>query len=401
MRMPSKLGIGSLLRERPGSGSPPAARGAVSAVFALSGLLFGSWAARIPAVRDRAGLSDGELGIALACIAVGAVVAMPIAGGLAARFGSRRATRGALLLSCMAVGVVALAPSLLALCALTVLFGIAMGSLDVAMNAHGVAVESRYDRPILASFHAAFSLGGLAGGALGALAADAAIDVRVHLAVVSLASAVVGLAWSRRFLSAGADAVAASEPAFVRPPRRLLPLGLLAFACLLIEGASGDWSGVYLRDELGAGAGTAALGFTAFSVTMTAGRVVGDRLVHRLGALTVVRGGGAIAAAGFALALVASNPVAGIAGFACLGAGMSGVVPIVFRTAGHVPGMSAGMGLAAVSTTGYLGFMVGPPVIGAVAELVGLPNALVLLVLLGVVVFSLAPATRREALVPA
>ncbi len=378
------------------SGSPPAARGAVTAVFAVNGVLFGAWAARIPAIRDRIGLSDGQLGVALACIAIGAIVAMPIAGSLGARFGSRRTTRGALLLSCIAVGVVALAPSLPVLCALTVLFGVAMGSLDVSMNAHGVAVEGHYDRPILASFHAAFSLGGLAGGALGALAAGAGLDVRAHLALTSVACAAVGLLWSRRFLAADADAVGASEPTFVKPPRRLLPLGALAFACLLIEGASGDWSGVYLRDELGSSAGVAALGFTGFSLTMTAGRLVGDRLVHRFGSPAVVRAGGTVAAAGFALALLAATPAIAVLGFACLGAGMSGVVPIVFRAAGHVPGMTAGMGLAAVSSTGYLGFLVGPPVIGGIAELVGLPSALILLVALGAVVAWLAPATRRD-----
>ncbi|MGZ4269128.1 MAG: MFS transporter [Solirubrobacteraceae bacterium] len=401
MSVLGKLGVGSSLREHPAAGTPPAARGAVTAVFAINGLLFGSWAARIPAIRDRAGLTDGELGVALACIAVGAIAAMPLAGAAGARFGSRRATRTALVLSCIAVGVVALAPSLLALAALTVFFGMAMGSLDVSMNAHGVAVESRYHRPILASFHAAFSLGGLAGGALGALAAAAGLDVRVHLGLAAAGCAVVGLLWSRRFLGADADAVGASEPTFVRPPARLLPLGALAFAGLLIEGASGDWCGVYLRVELGATAGVAALAFTGFSVTMTIGRLVGDRLVHRFGSTTVVRAGGAIAALGFTLALVASTPVAGIAGFACLGAGMSGIVPIVFRAAGHVPGLTAGMGLAAVSTTGYLGFLVGPPVIGGIAELVGLPNALVLLVLLGAVVFSLAPTTRRDTLATA
>jgi len=262
------------------------------------------------------------------------------------------------------------------------------------MNAHGVAVERRYGRQILASFHAAFSLGGLVGGALGALAAGAGIDVRVQLAFVGVVSAIVGLLWSRRFLGANADAIGRSEPVLVRPPRRLWALGALAFACLLIEGASADWSAVYLRDELSTTAAVAALAFTAFSVAMTAGRVVGDRLVRRFGPQAVVRAGGAIAAAGFGLALVAAHPVAAIAGFACLGAGMSGVVPIVFRASGHVPGMTAGVGLAAVSSTGYLGFLIGPPTIGGLAELLGLPTALGVLVLLSAAVALLARTTR-------
>jgi MFS family permease len=376
------------------SGTPRQARSAVAAIFLLNGVIFGSWAARIPAVRDRVGLSDGELGIVLACAAVGSIVAMPIAGGRAARIGSRRATRVCFALLCLTTGVIALAPSLPVLCVLALFVGASMGSLDVTMNAHGVAVERRYGRAILAGFHAAFSVGGLAGGALGALAAATGLDVRAHLAIVAAVSAAIGLTWSRRFLASDVDAVGRTEPIFVRPPRGLLALGALAFACLLIEGASADWSAVYMRDELGTTAAVAALGFTAFSVTMTLGRVFGDRLVDRLGPPTVVRAGGTLAAAGFGLGLLAGSPVAAIAGFACLGAGMSGVVPIVFRASGHVPGMAAGVGLAAVSSTGYLGFLVGPPTIGGLAELVGLPVALVVPVVLATVVALLAPTTR-------
>jgi MFS family permease len=376
------------------TGTPNQARRAVAAVFFFNGFMYGSWASRIPAVRDHVGLSDGELGVALACAAIGSIVAMPIAGGRAARLGSRRATRIALAVLTVAQAVVALAPSLPVLCAFLFVLGAAMGSCDVTMNAHGVAVERRFGRSILAGFHAAFSVGGLAGAALGALAAAGGLDVRIHLALVGIGAGAIALVWSRRFLGAEADAVGHAEPVFIKPPRRLLALGALAFACLIIEGASADWSGVYLRDELGTAAGVAALGFTAFSVTMTVGRLLGDRLVDRFGPQTVVRAGGALAAIGFGVGLAISHPVAAIIGFACLGAGMSGVVPIVFRASGHVPGMAAGVGLAAVSSTGYLGFLVGPPTIGGVAELTGLPTALVLLVLLAAAVALLAPTTR-------
>ena len=290
-------------------GTPKQARAAVTAIFLLNGLIFGAWAARIPAVRDRVGLSDGELGIVLACAAVGSILAMPIAGGRAARIGSRRATRGAFALVCLATGLIALAPNLPVLCALAFFYGASMGSLDVTMNAHGVAVERRYGRAILASFHAAFSIGGLAGAALGALAAAVGLDVRVQLAIVAVASAAIGLTWSRRFLAADEDAMEdRAEPVFVRPPRKLLALGALAFACLLIEGASADWSAVYLRDDLGTTAAVAAIGFTAFSVTMTFGRIFGDRLVDRFGPEAIVRAGGSIAAIGFGLALSSLHP---------------------------------------------------------------------------------------------
>jgi MFS family permease len=376
------------------------ARAAVTAIFLLNGLLFGSWAARIPAIRERLDLSDGELGLALAFLPIGAIVAMPLAGAMAARVGSRRATRIAFAISCLATGIVALAPSLPALALLAMVLGVGMGSLDVSMNLHGVTVEHRYERPILAGFHAAFSLGGLVGGGLGALAAGAGIDVRVHLAVVSVACALIGLAWSRRFLPGAADATSHTEPVFARPPRRLWALGALAFACLVIEGASADWSGVYLKDELGTGPAVAALGFTAFSVTMTLGRLFGDRLVMAAGAVRLVRTGGVVAALGFGLALLTARPAAALVGFACLGAGMASIVPIVFRAAGNVPGVAAGVSLAAVSTIGYLGFIAGPPIIGGLAELVGLPAALGAVVLLALGVAALAPTTARRAPAP-
>jgi len=376
------------------------ARGAVTAIFFLNGLLFGAWAARIPAIRDRLALSDGELGLALAFLPIGAIIAMPLAGALAARAGSRRATRAAFALACATIGVVAFAPSLAAFAALAFALGVGMGSLDVSMNVHGVTVERRYGRPILSSFHAAFSLGGLAGAGLGALVAGAGVDVRVHLAVAAALCGTVGLVWSRRFLPASADA-AAQDPVFVRPPRRLWALGALAFACLLIEGGAADWSGVYIKDELGTGPGVAALGFTAFSVTMTLGRIFGDRLVTRFGSARLVRIGGLVAAVGFGSALVLSGPVAALVGFACLGAGMSSVIPIVFRAAGQAPGIASGVALSAVSSMGYLGFVAGPPAIGGIAELIGLPAALGVLVALAAAVAALAGTTSPRAVRPA
>lgn len=372
-----------------------AARRAITTVFALNGVVFGSWAARIPAVRDRLELGDGELGVALAGLALGAIVAMPLGGALVARRGSAPVVRAAVPLISVAIAIVALAPSLPVLCVGTVVLGVANGSLDVTMNAHGVAVERRHGTPILGGFHAAFSAGGLAGSALGGLAAAADVDVRVHLALVGALAATTGTIITRRLLPASEDAVDHDGPVFVRPPRRLWALGALAFACLLIEGACADWSGVYLHEELDASAGFAALGFAAFSITMVLGRLFGDRLVAALGASRVVTIGGLVAAVGFAAALAISAPAAGLVGFACLGAGMAGVVPIVFRAAGDAgDDLAPGLGLAAVATTGYLGFLVGPPVVGALAELGGLADALLLVVVLALLVVLLAPAVR-------
>jgi MFS family permease len=369
------------------------ARAAITAVFLLTGVLYGTWAARIPAVRDRLELSDGELGLVLACVPIGAIVAMPLTGALAARIGSRGATRLGFAALCLTTATVALAPSLAVLAVLAAALGVGMGSVDVAMNVHGVTVERRCERPIFAGLHAGFSLGGLIGAALGALVAGAGVDERIHLGLVGAGAAVIGLWWSQRLLPADEDAAEEGEPMFARPPRRVWALGALAFASLLIEGASADWSGVYLKDELGTGAAVAALGFTAFSVTMTIGRLVGDRLTERLGAVTIVRTGGLVAAVGFGAALLTAHPAAALVGFACLGAGMSCVVPIVFRAAGHVPGVPAGIAVSAVTTIGYFGFVAGPGIIGALAEVAGLPPALAVIVVLGAIVSSLARTT--------
>ena len=378
-----------------------AARWAVFAVFLANGSFFGAWATRIPAIRDRLDLSDGQLGLALAAVALGAIVAMPPAGALAARVGSRTATRGGLVLAAVATACVALAPSFGAFVALTFLFGMGMGALDVAMNAHGVTVEKRFGRPILSSFHAGFSAGGLVGGVLGGLVAAAGVDPRVHLPVAALTGLAVMLAASRWFLPDSADAGGRAEPVLVRPPRRLWAIGALAFSGLLVEGACGDWSAVYLHDELGTSAGLAAAGFTAFSVAMVVGRTSGDRLVQALGPVRLVRSGGTLAAAGFALALVAASPAAAVLGFACLGIGVSCIVPLVFRAAGHVPGIAPGLALGAVSSMGYAGLMAGPPLVGALAELTSLPTALWLLVGLAGLVAALANVARVPVAAPA
>jgi MFS family permease len=377
------------------------ARAAITALFLLTGVLYGSWAARIPAVRDRLDLSDGELGLALAFVPIGAILAMPVAGWPAARFGSRHATQLGFAALCLTTATVALAPSLLSLALLAAALGIGMGSVDVAMNVHGVTVERRYERPIFAGLHAGFSFGGLLGAGLGSVLAGVALDERVHLAAVGVLAAAAGLLWSRRLLPAGEDATQAGDPVFVRPPRRVWALGSLAFACLLIEGAAADWSGVYIKDELGTGPALAALGFTAFSVTMTLGRLVGDGLVQRFGPVALVRAGGLLAAGGFGASLLVAQPAAALIGFACLGAGMASIIPIVFRAAGHVPGVPAGLGVSAVSSLGYIGFVVGPGAIGALAELVGLPAALGVIVVLGAIVSSLARTTVVAGVGPA
>jgi fucose permease len=299
-----------------------------------------------------------------------------------------------LALLCLILPLPALCSSAPPALALTLLLGAAMGTLDVSMNAHGVAVERRRPRPILSSLHAGFSFGALLGAGVGAAAAAVSLDVRAHLALVAGVSAVVGAIACRGLLPAGTDAETGA-PARVRaPPRRLWALGAIGFACLLAEGAAGDWSAVYVKDSLGGTPAVAALAFGAFSVTMTLGRLVGDRLTERWGGERLLRGGGLLGATGLGMALVMATPWAALAGFLLLGAGLAAMVPTVFRGAGAVEGLPPGVALAAVSTLGYTGLLAGPPVIGVVAELTSLPLALGLVCVCCAAVVVLAPSVH-------
>lgn len=379
----------------PASGPARAARQAVAMIFLFNGLLFGAWATRLPAIKGRLELSDGKFGLALGLVAVGALIAMPLSGWLSARGGSRRTTRLLFGCFCVALPLPVLAPSYGLLMVGTFLAGAAGGGLDVAMNSHGVAVERQHPRPILSSFHAAFSLGGLLGALTGAVAAGLDIDERVHVPVLAVVALAIGLWHSRRLLPADADhAGEEAGPLLALPPRALWAVGAVAFCSLVVEGAAADWSAVYVKESLEATASVAALSFVAFSVTMTIGRIIGDRLTTAWGPVALIRRGGLLSAAGVGGALVIGHPIAALVGFACLGAGLAVMVPVVFRAGAQLPGVSSGVGIAAVSTMGYSGFLIGPPVIGGVAELTSLPLALGLLVALSLVIAALAPRVR-------
>jgi HAD superfamily hydrolase (TIGR01509 family) len=370
-------------------------RAAITVFFFADGLLVGSWAARIPAVQRQADLTNSELGLALFAAALGALVAMPLAGLLSERIGSRLVTVAALLAGGAAFLLASLASGVAGLAAALFAFGGALGALNVSGNAQGLALERLYGRSILSSFHAAFSTGALAGAALGALAAGMDVTPRVHFGVLVLALMPVALATGRRLLPADAD-----EPGPTRtlawPSRALLVLGAAAFFTLLAEGAAIDWSAVYLSQSAGAGTAVAALGYTGFSLAMATSRTMGDRLNGRFGPVALARGGGVLAGLGLTFALVSGSTAAGLVGFAAMGAGLGVVVPVLFRAAGSTPGVSASAGVAAVSTLGWLGFLSGPPAIGVAADAVGLRTALgiVVLAIVGLVLLGHSACSR-------
>jgi len=365
------------------------ARWAVAAMFLVNGALLANWVARIPAVQQRLGLSAGALGIALLGMAIGALAAFPVTGLLIAHYGGRRVTTGAALVYCTAVPLPGLAPSLPLLMVALIALGAGNGAMDVAMNAQGVAVEARYGRPIMSSFHGLWSVGGFAGALVGGVAAGAGIAPFPHLLGAAVVLVIAALIASRWLLPVAADAHSGA-PAFARPTRALLGLGVVAFCSALGEGAMADWSAVYLHTSLATSAAFAAAGYAGFSLAMTAGRLSGDRLTHRFGPVVLVRAGGLLAAVGLGVALVVGRAGPAVAGFALVGAGLSLVAPLVYSRAGRTPGVSAAAALAAVATMGYTGFLLGPPIIGAVAQALSLRDALGIIVLLGLAIAALA-----------
>jgi predicted MFS family arabinose efflux permease len=279
------------------------------------------------------------------------------------------------------------------------LFGLVHGALDVAMNANAVEVERACGRPVMSSFHAVFSIGGFTGATAGGLFAHLGLSPAATFWSAGVVIAALAW-WAARWALRPAPVPASATSSGGGLPKGIAFLGVLAFCCLVGEGAAADWSSVYLSEDLGAGPGFAAAGYAAFSIMMTAGRLAGDRLAARLGAVPLVRCCGLLAAAGLALALLVAHPVAGVAGFACFGAGLSCIVPQVFSAAGHRDPAYAGRALARAASIGYLGFLSGPALIGAAGELAGLPRALAIPALLAAFVALAATALRPRTAEP-
>jgi hypothetical protein len=280
-------------------------------------------------------------------------------------------------------------------------FGAGFGSINVAANTQGIALERLYRRPILSAFHAAFSVGGMTGAAAGALAARIGVSPRTHIGALALVLAVAAIALRRGLLPAVAGETAPRR-AIGRPHRVLLLLGVAAFCTLLAEGSAADWSAAYLRQSLASTTAIAALAYATFSLAMASSRMLGDRLNRRLGPVTLARAGGVVAACGLSAALAAGWAPLALAGFAAMGAGLGVVVPVLFRAAGSTSRVSSSVGVATVSSIGWLGFLAGPPAIGFVAGAVGLRLALAIVVVAIVsLVFLAGAADPRKDEAPA
>ncbi|MEU3187364.1 MFS transporter [Streptomyces sp. NPDC006923] len=380
------------------------ARFAVAAVFCVHGAVTGSFATRIPWIQDHAGVSAGQLGLALAFPALGASLAMPLAGTVTHRFGARNALRGLLVLWTLALILPSFSPNVFALCAALFVFGASAGMSDVAMNALGVEVENRLDKSIMSGLHGMWSIGALLGSAGGTLAAHLGSDARLHHLLAAAVLTVLGLVACQEVLDLRSAPDAEPPPRFALPPKSALVIGAIGFCAVFAEGASMDWSAVYLRDVLDTSAGTAAASTTAFALTMAVARLVGDRVVDRFGAVRTVRTGGLLAAAGGLLVVFAPQPAIAMGGFALLGLGVAVVVPLAFAAAGR-SGPNPSQAIAGVATITYTSGLIAPSAIGAVADATSLVVSfgLVTVLALGLVVGAgvLRTSDRRAAPVSA
>ncbi|AKJ99373.1 MFS transporter [Pseudomonas brassicacearum] len=333
--------------------------------YLIAGVGIAAWAPLVPYAKARANLDEGTLGLLLLCLGVGSILAMPISGALAARFGCRRVLSGGTILVCLALPLLATMTTLPWLVAALFVFGAGLGTVDSTVNLQAVIVERASGKTMMSGFHGMFSLGGIIGAAgvsallglgLSPLGATLVVNALLLLALFKAAP---------HLLPYGSES---SGPAFAIPHGVVLFIGILCFIVFLAEGAVLDWSAVFLTSERGVETAYAGLGYAAFALTMTVGRLTGDSVVRRLGPKRIIIYGGALAATGFLLATLAPMWQAALLGYALVGAGCSNIVPVLYTAVGKQTLMPEAIAVPAITTIGYAGILAGPALIGFVAH---------------------------------
>ncbi|KQP41012.1 MFS transporter [Methylobacterium sp. Leaf104] len=342
-------------------------------LFLIVGFGVAAWAPLVPLVKARAGLDDGTLGLLLLCLGVGSLATMPVAGALAGRFGTRPVLAAAVLVTGAALMTLSRAAGLPVLAVALTALGIGLGLLDCLMNLQAVAVERRAARPMMSGFHGLYSLGCILGAAGFSALLSLGLEPAAATLVVVAAIAVAFLAALPGILATRADGP--RGPAFALPRGPVLRIGLLCFVVFLTEGSALDWSGVFLIQERGLDPARAGLGYAAFSLTMTAGRLAGDALVRRIGRRRIVVLGALLAAAGLGLATAVPLWPVTLLGYALVGAGCANIVPVLFTAAGRQEAVPAALAIPAVTTLGYAGVLAGPAAIGLLAHATSLTLA--------------------------
>jgi MFS family permease len=351
--------------------SKRAYRLAVGTLFFLQGLCFATWASRIPSITQTLHLSDAVLGIVLFALPIGSMAALPFAGWMVTRWGSKRVATNAILLYGILLLAIGLSNNITLLVASLVFFGAIGNTANIAINTQAVGVEARYGRNIMASFHGLWSLAGFTAAGIGTYMIGRSVVPFTHFLLVA-GVILAGVAAAFQYLLPNEEKSSEAQPLFVKPDATLLRLGIIAFCCMICEGAMFDWSGIYFQKVVEADKGWIGAGYTAFMCTMAAGRFLADGVVERIGFKKTIVLSGVLITAGLALAVLFPSLPTAIAGFFITGFGVSSVVPLVYSEAGRSGKMSPGMALAAVSSIGFIGFLIGPPLIGVIAGLFGL-----------------------------
>lgn len=369
---------------------------ATRAVFLVAGLAMAAWAPLVPFAKARLGVDDGTFGLLLLCLGLGSIIAMPVTGILANRFGCRRVIVLGSLVLALALPFLATAGSVLELAVALTLFGASVGTVDVAMNIQAVMVEKDSGRSMMSGFHGLFSLGGIVGAGGVSLLLGAGLEpLAATLVVDALLVALLVCAFAGLLPYGNQDA--GTTPLFVLPKGIVVFIGLLCFLTFLCEGAILDWSALFMVAAHNADPAQAGLGYTMFAVAMTVGRLSGDWIVRHLGGTRILIVGGILGAAGFLLAVFAPDPMLALAGFGLVGLGASNIVPVFFTAAGAQTSMPPSLAVAAITTIGYAGILIGPAAIGFVAQHSSLGTALLLLAGALAFIAVAGPASSRRA----
>ncbi|MBF9059828.1 MFS transporter [Rhodobacterales bacterium HKCCSP123] len=362
----------------------------VAAAFALNGALLGCWASRVPAFVDRLDLTESTLGVLLLVMGVGALVSFPLAGRLSDEYGAVRVTRWLAAVYLVSIIFVGLAWSPIALALALLVFGLCHGAMDVSMNSWASEVERHLGRSVMSSFHAMWSLGAGLGAAGGYLATSAGASTLAHYTMAAILSVVVFGPFLRAPWTSTIRRSDRKHPVFALPRGPLVLVGLIALGAGLGEGATVDWSAVFLRDVIGALEAQATLGYAAFSVTMVVMRLSVDRVITRFGPGLVARLSGILAAGGYILCAVTDQFTVALIAFVMMGMGYAAVIPMAFSRAANDPDIPAGQAIASVATLGYGAMLLGPPAIGFIAHAASLRVSFLLVGLLALLIAAFA-----------
>ena len=362
---------------------------AIRGQFFAAGALFATWGVQVPMVKAHYGLSETTLALAMLAAGIGSITGLTQAGRIVGRLGPRTVAGVTGVVAALAITLLLATKHPAALAVLMFTFGLTASLFDVAINVAASEIERQAKRPLMSGFHGLFSLGGMAGAGLGSAMQGWGVSATLHLLTAGVACGLLTV-WGCLHMHAGRDA--SSDGGMVWPRGVLGLIGALAALGLLCEGAIYDWSVLYMHESLQAQPATAALAYASFSGAMAATRFGGDWVRARLSSVRLVQGCGALAALGMALTLVTDDPIVALLGFGLIGLGLANVVPVLFSAAARVPGVAPADGIAAVAALGYLGMMVGPPLIGVVAEWQTLAAGMALVMLFAA---TLSLAARR------